>query len=90
MSMKVEIGQKLVITSDQHQFILCEKKIVKSGANAGNTALIPVGYYPKLSHLINALIQKGIRDSDISSLKEMNSEIERVALLCSDAFEVRP
>lgn len=31
MSIRIEIGDKWVITSDQYQFILNEKKVVKSG-----------------------------------------------------------
>lgn len=35
MSIRIEIGHKWVITSDQYQFILNEKKVVKSGKKAG-------------------------------------------------------
>lgn len=86
--MKIEIGKNLVITSDQHQFILSEKKTVKEGARIGAEILLPIGYYPKLSQLINGLIQKGVRGSAINSLNAMNNEIERIAKLCEQAFEV--
>lgn len=87
--MKIEIGKNLVITSDQHQYILSEKKTVKDGARMGAEILLPIGYYPKLSQLINGLIQKGIRGSAIDSLEAMNNEIESIAKLCEQAFEVK-
>ncbi len=31
MGIRIEVGDKWVITSDQYQFILNEKKVVKSG-----------------------------------------------------------
>ncbi len=35
MGIHIEVGEKWVITSDQYQFILNEKKVVKSGKKAG-------------------------------------------------------
>ena len=86
--MNICIGEKLVVTSDQHQFILNEKKLVKAGAKAGSEVLVPIGYYPKLSQLINGLIHQGVREADINSLKEMNAEIGRISQLCCESFGV--
>lgn len=43
MSIRIEVGDKWVITSDQYQFILNEKKVVKSGKNAGEEWLGTIG-----------------------------------------------
>ncbi|MCP5613306.1 DUF5405 family protein, partial [Klebsiella pneumoniae] len=53
MSLRIEIGDKWVITSDQYQFILNEKKVVKSGKKAGEEWLDTIGYYPKINQLIS-------------------------------------
>ncbi|ELC6705545.1 DUF5405 family protein [Salmonella enterica] len=86
MSIRIEVGDKWVITSDQYQFILNEKKVVKSGKNAGEEWLGTIGYYPKINQLISGLIHHHIQNSEIKSLKGMADEIERIGNLCISAF----
>ncbi len=85
--MKIEIDGKYVITGDHNQFILNEKKVVKEGKNAGQETLAVVGYYPKLSWLINSLIVRDIRVSDIDSLKGIQERINEIGQQCETAFE---
>lgn len=87
MSLHIEIGGKWVITSDQYQFILNEKKVVKSGKKAGEEWLDTIGYYPKINQLISGLIHHHIHGSDIAALVVMAEEIERVGKLCIAAIE---
>ena len=87
MSIRIEIGDKWVITSDQFQFILNEKKVVKSGKKAGEEWLDTIGYYPKVNQLISGLIHHHIQQSAITSIEEMAAEIKRIGALCSDAFK---
>lgn len=86
MSLNIEIGGKWVITSDQYQFILSEKKVAKSGRKAGEEWLDTIGYYPKIEQLISGLIHHHIQNSEIKSLKSMADEIERIGHLCISAF----
>ncbi|ENT6120843.1 Uncharacterised protein [Klebsiella pneumoniae] len=88
MSIRIEIGDKWVITSDQYQFILNEKKVVKSGKKAGEEWLDTIGYYPKVNQLISGLIHHHIQTAAINSLVEMAAEIERVGNLCTAAVRV--
>lgn len=87
MSVRIEIGNKWVITSDQYQFILSEKKVAKAGKKAGEEWLDTIGYYPKVNQLISGLMHHHIQQSTITSLDEIASEIERVGQLCISAFE---
>lgn len=87
MSINIVIGDKWVVTSDKFQFILNEKKIVKSGKNAGEECLDTIGYYPKISQLISGLIHHHIQQSTVTTLEEMAAEIERLGLDCTSAFE---
>ncbi|RNW26931.1 MULTISPECIES: DUF5405 family protein [Enterobacteriaceae] len=87
MSLRIEIGDKWVITSDQYQFILNEKKVVKSGKKAGEEWLDTIGYYPKINQLISGLIHHHIHGSDITAIDAMAAEIERVGQLCIAAIE---
>lgn len=87
MSIRIEIGDKWVITSDQYQFILNEKKVAQSGKKAGEEWLYTVGYYPKINQLISGLIHHNIHDSNITTLDAMATEIERVGSLCITALK---
>ncbi len=88
MSIRIEVGDKWVVTSDQYQFILNEKKVVKSGKKAGEEWLDTIGYYPKINQLISGLIHHHIQTETINSLVEMAAEIERVGNLCTAAVRV--
>lgn len=85
--MKIEIGDKYVLTADQFQFIVQEKKIVKEGKNAGGEYLSLVGYFPKLSQAIAGLIHLDVQMSNVKSLQEMEQHIRRVSEQCEQAFK---
>ena len=87
MGIRIEVGDKWVITSDQYQFILNEKKIVKSGNKAGEEWLDTIGYYPKINQLISGLIHHHIQTATINSLSEMTAEIEKLSFICESAFK---
>lgn len=89
MSIHIEVGDKWVITSDQYQFILNEKKVGKTGSREGAEYLAVIGYYPKISQLISTLIRNNIETSVICSLEAMSAEIERVGQQCTAAFEAQ-
>ncbi|HIB8991106.1 TPA: DUF5405 family protein [Citrobacter braakii] len=86
MGIRIEIGDKWVITSDQYQFILNEKKVAQSGKRAGEEWLDTIGYYPKINQLISGLIHHHIQQSSITTLNAMAAEIERIGKLCTAAF----
>jgi len=85
--MKIDIGDKYVLTADQFQFIVQEKKIVKEGKNAGGEYLSLVGYFPKLSQAIAGLIHLDVQLSDVQSLQAMEQHIRRVSEQCEQAFK---
>lgn len=87
MSIRIEIGDKWVITSDQYQFILNEKKVVKSGNKAGEEWLDTIGYYPKFNQLISGLIHHHIQHSSITTLDAMAAEIERIGEMCASSIK---
>lgn len=87
MGIRIEVGDKWVITSDQYQFILNEKKVVKSGNKAGEEWPNTIGYYPKINQLISGLVHHHIQTATINTLSEMAAEIERVGAICSAEFK---
>lgn len=86
MSIYIEVGDRFVVTSDQFQFILQEKKTSVTGKNAGKEWLSTVGYYPRLSQLITGLMRHGALTCDARCLGELNAQIERTAHECAEAF----
>lgn len=86
MSIRIEVGDKWVITSDQFQFILNEKKIAQSGKKAGEEWLDIIGYYLKINQLISGLAHHYIHNSELQTLNDIASEIEALAMLCESAF----
>lgn len=84
--MKIVIADKYLLTADQYQYIVKEKKIVKDGKNAGEEYLSLVGYFPKLSQAISGLINLDVQMSEVTSLKEMQNHIETIAAQCEAAF----
>ncbi|HDS6530745.1 TPA: DUF5405 family protein [Klebsiella aerogenes] len=87
MGIRIEVGDKWVITSDQYQFILNEKKVVKSGKKAGEEWLDTIGYYPKINQLISGLIHHHIQHSSIATLESMAAEIERIGEMCASSIK---
>ena len=87
MTIRIEVGDKWVITSDQYQFILNEKKVAKSGKKAGEEWLDTIGYYPKINQLISGLIHHHIQHSSITALDAMAAEIERIGELCTSSIK---
>jgi hypothetical protein len=71
----IELNDKYNITSDKLNFILQEKRISKK---TNNVRLVDVGYYGEFQQLVNALIQKEIKESDVTSLKELGLLINTV------------
>ncbi|HBT3146234.1 TPA: hypothetical protein MBF30_001362 [Klebsiella aerogenes] len=86
MGIRIEVGDKWVITSDQYQFILNEKKVAQSGKKAGEEWLDTIGYYPKINQLISGLIHHHIHNSELQTLNDIGSEIERLGMLCESAL----
>ncbi|EAA3839324.1 hypothetical protein CTX76_004210 [Salmonella enterica subsp. houtenae] len=87
MSIRIEIGGRYVVTSDQFQFILQEKKTAKTGKSAGKEWLAVVGYYPKLHQLVSGLIHHDILTGNATSFKALSAQVEQLGQQCLMAFD---
>ncbi|WP_455871610.1 DUF5405 family protein [Serratia proteamaculans] len=84
--LRIPIGKDWVVTSDAHQFILNQKKLVKTGGKAGEVWLDAVGYYPTVTQLVSGLLHHHVRDSTVTSIASLAVEIGRIGELCQEAF----
>lgn len=73
--LRIELGDKYVVTGSAHDLILNEKKISKEGKNAGQEALSRLGYYSKFEHLVRELMHKEILESEAQTLTELRDHI---------------
>jgi hypothetical protein len=89
--MEIDIGDYL-ITSDEMQWTLFEKKVAKEGKRAGEEYTRPIGYYADANQLIDALIRREIRLQDASSFAEAEAAAvsvgKRFKALLSPTFVV--
>lgn len=86
MSINIVIDNRFVITSDQYQFILQEKKITKSGKSAGKEWLDTVGFYPSISKLVSGLVLHHIFTGDSRKFSDLEKQIEQLGQKCQEAF----
>lgn len=86
MSIHIEVGGRFIVTSDQFQFILQEKKTAKSGRNAGKEWLDTVGFYPTIQRLVSGLVFHGILTSEATSFAEIGEQVDRIGQQCQTAF----
>lgn len=73
--MELKLNDSYVITTDQYNYTL--NKILTNKKN-GEEYLSPVGYYSNLNNLIDSLINKEIRESDVKSISGVLEVIEDV------------
>jgi hypothetical protein len=86
MSINIVVDNKYVITSDQFQFILQEKKVAKSGKNAGKEWLDTVGFYPTINKLISGLVVHNIFTGDARQFSDLEEQVEQLGQKCLEAF----
>ncbi|ENV3745820.1 MULTISPECIES: DUF5405 family protein [Enterobacteriaceae] len=86
MSINIDIDNKFVITSDQFQFILREKKIAKYGKNAGKEWIDTVGFYPTISKLVSGLVLHNILTGQARQFSDLEKQVEQLGQKCLEAF----
>ena len=85
--MEISIGEKYVITADQYQYVLQERKTKKDGKDAGGEYLSTIGYYTKLSQLISRLCHLDVMTSDVQTLQAVEQRIARISLEIEAGFK---
>lgn len=76
-SLRLELGDKYVVTGSAHDLILNEKKIAKEGKSAGQEVLSRLGYFNKFEHLVRELMHKEILESEAQTLTELRDHIQQ-------------
>ena len=76
-SLRIELGDKYVVTGSAQDLILNEKKIAKEGKSARQEVLSRLGYFSKFEHLVRELMHKEILESEAQTLTELRDHIKQ-------------
>ena len=71
--MEINLNDKYVITSDTYCYVL-NKKMVNKKTN--EEYLSAAGYYGDLEHLVDSLINREVRESEVTSIQGVLEVIE--------------
>jgi hypothetical protein len=69
------VGDKYIITSDEYNLVLKEKRISKETKKVN---FVTIGYYGKLEQLVSALFTKELRDSEATSIRYLVDTLHHV------------
>jgi hypothetical protein len=73
--MKIKLNDKYRVTSDKYNYILQEKKLPDPNHHftikSNEIRWVDVGYYGNIRHLINALLENEIKQSDVTKLEDI-------------------
>lgn len=76
--LNIPIGDKYVVTSNGYTYVLAEKKTIQSGVKAGTVSQVNLGYFQSLNSLAKSLINKELRESELTSLQELGTRVEEL------------
>lgn len=66
-----------VVESDKFCYTLSKKMIYENGNNKGKSYEVPEGYYTKIEHVLDALLEKEIKNSKAKSLTQLKKDIKK-------------
>lgn len=75
--MNIKVG-KYTIKSIPQNIVLMEEKTVKEGENKGKKYQDSIGFYGKLEHCLDSLLEKEINESQATSIKALLKDMGRV------------
>lgn len=76
--LNVELGDKYIVTSNSYTFVLVERKKIKSGVKAGQDQFSNCGYFQNFNSLSKFLINKEIRESELTSLQQIAERVDEL------------
>ena len=78
--MEIKIGDKYLVVTDKYNWILKEKRIIDpkhhfSKSDDSAERWVDIGYYTKLEHIVNSLLEKELKESECNSIRELKETI---------------
>lgn len=85
--LNIELGDKYIISSNACAFVLIERRKIKTGVKAGQEQQSNCGYFQNLTSLSKFLINKELRESDLTSLQQISQRVEELGAGISGMLE---
>ncbi len=73
--MNFDIGKKYHVTSDRDNYILQEKKKAKNKDAKNQEYATNIGYFGKIEHLLNYLLDIEFRNNEIETLGQLKTQV---------------
>ena len=86
--MEIQINDKYKLTTDELNVIL-QKKVTHKKKNATGSGWKPIGYYQKMEHALDRLVDETIFWSDSVNSEVLKSEIAELRSNVVSAFSVK-
>jgi len=83
--MEIQINKNYKLTSDELNVILC-KKVNHKKENAKSACWKNIGYYQKMEHALDRLVDRKIYESGAVSFEALKSELAELRLEVVSAF----
>jgi hypothetical protein len=87
---RIPVGDGLILTADDDQWILSKVKIRESGKDEGQPYDVPFAYCTSLRSALMRLSEHKLRTAPITTLDELGKAIQEVYDLCDVLKHVRP
>jgi hypothetical protein len=82
MKMNIQLGENYRIESDAYNYILKRRKVSdpnhRFSKGIAKETWVDIGYFGKLSHLVNHLIELEIKHSDAETLQDLVHIVRKV------------
>lgn len=86
--MRLDINSKFVIESDQYEFTVSEKSVIKSGENAGNILESAIGHFSNLNSAVKFLLDRTVKTSKaVNDLQQVLREVNEMKRDIDKALE---
>ncbi|USK56557.1 hypothetical protein LIS82_08835 [Cytobacillus solani] len=81
--MAIIVGDKYLIDSDKYNWILKEKRVSNPDHHLSKSSetkehFVDIGYFGKIEHLINSLLNRDLKSYEINSLDDLKQTLKQM------------
>jgi ACT domain-containing protein len=80
--LEIKVGENYIISSDEYNWVLKEKKVADPKHHMTKSVestekYMPVGYFGKIEHLANSLLQRHLKTSEPNSIEDLINTLHK-------------
>lgn len=85
--MKIDLGDGFRLSADERQYIIEKVSINKTGKNAGEERIVPIGYFVSIDKAVTFLAHRQIRTCEAQTIADLQKHAENVISELTQALE---